>query len=325
MIKLGDLQKCQPLISQPFAITIGKFGVLHKGHEAILNKLHEFAENGYNIGVFSFHPSPALFFSKDLQKHGRIFSAQQINRKLEQKFSPNFTLFLQKFNADFATLTPEDFIFTLAQKINLKYIIIGEDFKFGKAREGDIKLLRKLGQKYGFEVASVELVNEDLAGNHGQISTTNLRNLLLEGKITKFNELTAFEMRYEIEGKVLRGQGLAGQKLGYKTANIAVKSGIVLPNFGVYLCRANKSFYGIANLGLRPTVGGFLKPLLEVHIFEFEQQIYGQSLNIEFLEFVREERKFASLEELKNQIEVDVLAVKKLLSLISKARELLYS
>ena len=117
-------------------------------------------------------------------------------------------------------------------------------------------------------------------------------------------------MRYEIEGKVLRGQGLAGQKLGYKTANIAIKSGILLPKFGVYLCRVNKSFYGIANLGLRPTIGGFLKPLLEVHIFEFDQQIYGQNLNVEFLQFIRGEQKFNSLEELKRQIEIDASVAK---------------
>ena len=310
MIKLGDLAKCPPSKNQDFAITIGKFGVLHKGHEVILNKLHEFAESGYSTGVFSFYPSPALFFSKDVKKHGRIFSAQQINRKLETTFSPDFLFFLQKFNTGFAALTPEDFIAILNKKLNLKYIIIGEDFKFGKAREGDIKLLRQLGQKYGFEVVAVELVNEDLAGSQGQISTTNLRNLLLEGNITKFNELTAFEMRYEIEGKVLRGQGLAGQKLGYKTANIAIKSGILLPKFGVYLCRVNKSFYGIANLGLRPTIGGFLKPLLEVHIFEFDQQIYGQNLNVEFLQFIRGEQKFNSLEELKRQIEIDASVAK---------------
>jgi riboflavin kinase/FMN adenylyltransferase len=300
MLEVGDIQKCIKYSQLPTAIAIGKFSIFHKGHEKILAQLKETSENPI---LFSFTPSPALFFSKNKIAHGSILSIRQragILKKLGIKG------FFQKFTQDFSNLSPEYFIQLLLEKFQMKHLIVGEDFVFGKNRSGNINLLRDLSEKYNFTVHIIALTLE----KSEIIKTTNLRTLLQDGKIKEFNDSLAFNLKYEIAGNVAKGKQIAGKILGFKTANIFLNSRLVMPKFGVYTCKIRineKDFFGIVNLGIKPTLNENFSPMAEAHIFDFNQEIYGKKITIELHEFIRGEKKFPNLTDLKKQIQQDCL------------------
>jgi riboflavin kinase/FMN adenylyltransferase len=304
MLEIGDIAKNIKCSNISTAIAIGKFGIFHKGHEKILTKLKETSENPV---LFSFTPSPALFFSKDKIAHEPILS---IRKRGEILKSLGIKGFFQRFTKDFSNLSPEYFIQLLVEKFQMKHLIVGEDFVFGKNKSGNLEVLETLSKKYHFTIHIISLALE----KSEIIKTTNLRKLLQDGKIKEFNNSLAFNLKYEIAGKVIKGKQIAGKILGFKTANIFLKSRLVMPKFGVYTCKIKilgKDFFGIANLGIKPTLKENFSPMAEVHIFDFNKEIYGKTLTIELLEFLREERKFENLSALKTQIETDLLIAKK--------------
>jgi riboflavin kinase/FMN adenylyltransferase len=289
-----------------YAIAIGKFGVLHLGHQELITLTFQ-ASQAKNLtpAIFSFSPSPALFFLKDRQKYGRIFSFKFIYKLIKHHFNQDFALLIANFNQNFASKTPADFIDFLYNKLNVRHITVGENFYFGKNRSGTLQTLIELCNQKGISLQICKLTTEESS----PISTTHLRNLLQEGNIARFNSLTAFKTCYQIDGKVQKGMGVAGKILGFKTANISLKSSLILPKFGVYKCKVllkNEAFLGIVNIGIKPTISNEKIPLAEVHILNFNSDIYGERLTLELIDFIREERKFPSLEALKEQISKDI-------------------
>lgn len=294
MLKIGDITKCKEIDIKPSGIAIGKFGVFHKGHEQILEKLKVVSGNPI---IFSFAPSPAFFFSKNKERHGEIL---KIRQRAKIANSLGISMFIQKFTKHFSEISPEDFVSLLVQKLKMKHLVIGEDFLFGKNKSGNVQLLQSLARKYNFNLEVIPLI---------EVKTTNLRQALENGEIEPFNENLAFNSKYTISGIVAKGAGIAGSILGFKTANIPLNSKLFLPKFGVYKCKIffeKMECEGIANIGIKPTLSNKLQPIAEVHIFNFNQDIYGKQITIELLTFIREEKKFNNLEDLKTQIKKDI-------------------
>ena len=299
------MKKCN-FDTSGLALTIGKFGLLHKGHEAMLLKLSISAKKkGLKPAIFSFNPSPAFFFSQNLEKHGRVQSFSTIYNILTKQFNSNFAFLVKKFDKDFSLTSPELFVKFLAKNLNVKYLTVGENFSFGKNREGTIEVLQNLCKIHEIELEIQNLITEQ----NEELSTTNLRKMLQEGKIEELNSYLAFNEKYSITGRVSHGQKL-GSKIGFKTANVYLNSKMVAPKFGVYACNiiiSNRIFKGVVNIGIKPTIMQNSSPIAEVHLFDFNQDIYGKKITIELKKFIRNEKKFNSLEELVSQIKQDVI------------------
>ncbi len=291
---------------EPLVITVGKFGVLHKGHEALIGKLVEISQaEALKPAIFSFYPSPALFFSQDFARHGRIQKYSSIYKILTQSTANEFAFFMQKFDMDFANILPQDFIEFLSSKLNVKHIVIGQNFNFGSKRAGNVEVLKKLCKTFNIKLTVYDLLLQD---GRLELSTTSLRNMIQSGKIEDFNSYLGFNQKYSISGVVQKGMGLA-RKLGFKTANVYIPRVVVMPKFGVYVCKVyynSQKYKGIVNIGVKPTLNYNKNALAEVHILDFNQDIYGEKLTIELIKFIREEKKFTSIEDLEKQIASDV-------------------
>ena len=291
--------------------TIGNFDGLHIGHQAILNKIQNNAKKfRAKTIVFFTEPHAAEYFSKVQNSNknppSRICPWRE-KVKLLEKSGIDFACFL-KFNNAFRTMSPENFISEILDSINLVSFTVGDDFRFGADRKGDTDLLKNWGQKNGILVENTETVILD-----GQrVSSTRIREELLNNNFDNAEKLLG--RPYTFSGKVVHGQHL-GRTINIPTANIWLPNQR-LPITGVYAvkCKLNNlSLKGIANMGVRPTVGGE-KPVLEVHLFEFNENIYSQRLQVKFIEKIRDERKFENLDMLKSQIQKDISIAKNILS-----------
>ena len=291
--------------------TIGNFDGLHIGHQAILNKIQNNAKKfRAKTIVFFTEPHAAEYFSKVQNSNKnpppRICPWRE-KVKLLEKSGIDFACFL-KFNNAFRTMSPENFISEILDSINLVSFTVGDDFRFGADRKGDTDLLKDWGQKNGILVENTETVILD-----GQrVSSSRIREELLNNNFDNAEKLLG--RPYTFSGKVVHGQHL-GRTINIPTANIWLPNQR-LPITGVYAvkCKLNNlSLKGIANMGVRPTVGGE-KPVLEVHLFEFNENIYSQRLQVKFIEKIRDERKFENLDMLKSQIQKDISIAKNILS-----------
>jgi len=207
-----------------------------------------------------------------------------------------------RFDALFAQKSAADFIHALHEKLHAKFVLIGDDFRFGSGRAGDFALMQKIGAQRDFAVQAVHSVLHDGV----RISSTAIRAALADGQLRTAREYLG--RPYSISGRVVHGDGM-GRKLGFPTANIQLKHNLP-PLKGVYVVLAHAEglgvLEGVASLGIRPTLKQDAKPVLEVHLFEFVQQIYGKHLRVEFLQKLRDENKFPNLEALTRQIALDV-------------------
>ena len=291
--------------------TIGNFDGLHIGHQAILNKIQNNAKKSRaKTIVFFTEPHASEYFSKVQNSNKnpppRICPWRE-KVKLLEKSGIDFACFL-KFNNSLRTMSPENFISEILDSINLVSFTVGDDFRFGADRKGDTDLLKDWGQKNGILVENTETVILD-----GQrVSITRIREELLNNNFNNAEKLLG--RPYTFSGKVVHGQHL-GRTINIPTANIWLPNQR-LPITGVYAvkCKLNNlSLKGIANMGVRPTVGGE-KPVLEVHLFEFNENIYSQRLQVKFIEKIRDERKFENLDMLKSQIQKDISIAKNILS-----------
>ncbi|APD50013.1 bifunctional riboflavin kinase/FAD synthetase [Francisella hispaniensis] len=290
----------------PKAIAIGSFDGVHLGHQAIIKKLLTIAKKNNLVPyILFFEPLPKEFFLKD-KAPLRIYDFRKkvINiHKLGIKH-----IICQKFNTKFANITANEFIEEfLVKKLNTKHIIIGDDFKFGKNRGGDYALLNQYSQTHDFSVDKVSTLNLD---NH-RISSSDIRQALITHNLIEANKLLGESLK--INSRVIHGQK-NGRKIGFNTANQKLPKNSALK--GVYLTRVfidNAIFYGVTNAGTRPTIDG-KNNLLETHIFNFNQEIYGKHITTEIVSFIRSEMKFNSFEELKLQISKDIQTAKKLIS-----------
>lgn len=294
----------------PVFLAIGIFDGVHRGHQALIAEARADAlRSGGTAVVMTFEPHPMMFF----QRAGTRTSAQAPPRLSSPRHKALLMerlgvrhLAVLPFDAARAAQPPEAFVAELADACRpLGGICVGEDWRFGRGRAGDIQLLRELGRAGGFEVDGIPAVR--LYGE--VISSTGIRAAVARGDLDY--AAAALGRPYAVWGPVIRGRQL-GRGLGFPTANIDT-DGFQLPPDGVYKAAvtvAGRRCRGVANLGRRPTVPGDDSRVLEVHILEFDRDIYGQELEIEFLQFLRPEKKFASLDELRGQVMADIALIR---------------
>lgn len=305
-----DLEKI-PEKYKKAVVTLGNFDGLHLGHQAIITKARDIAATTKSpLALMSFEPHPHEFFSKERTKsEHRIYNLYSKLSAIESLGVD--CVFLLRFNADLANLSAHDFIKTiLIDKLDSKYIITGDNFCFGKNRQGDKDLLQKESQRLGFSYTACAPV----MNNESAISSSKIRQLIKRGDIAEASKLLG--RPYHISGHVKHGEG-RGTKIGFPTANIGVDR-LLIPNYGVYAVEVriagnNEIYNGVANLGVKPTFGVHT-PLLEVHLFDTEQNLYGKRLCVEFIETIRPEQKFTALEELISQIKNDCKIAKDILA-----------
>ena len=286
--------------SKPVALTIGNFDGVHLGHQALLNELRAVAKaRGMQTAVMIFEPHPREFFTP-LQAPVRLTSLRE---KLELLAALDIDrVQICRFNAGFAAISAVDFINALYQKLSAQFVLIGDDFRFGSGRSGDFALMEKIGMKLGLPVQAVRSVKQDGV----RISSTAIRAALLAGQLREAQGYLG--RHYSISGRVVHGDG-TGKKIGFPTANIQLKHNRP-PLSGIFVVQAHVEGLGVlqgaASLGVRPTVKHDDKPVLEVHLFEFSQQIYGKHLRVEFLQKLRDEEKYPDMATLTQQIALDV-------------------
>ena len=292
---------------KPSAAVIGNFDGVHRGHLEVLKNAKEFSsKSNLPLSVLTFDPHPREFFSKEKTN----FLLQTVLDKAEALSKNNIDYLINlKFDDLLSELSPEQFVEkVLSESLSLKHIFVGKDFKFGKDRAGDINSLKSFGLKYRIGLSSIKLKNQDGTS----ISSTKIRNNLKKGKIKEANELLG--RPYMISGLVIEGDK-RGRQIGFPTANISLGK-LIRPAFGVYAVLIegieNKVLRGIANIGRRPTVND-RGVLLEVNIFDFNEDIYGKKIFISLIDFIRDEKKFDGIENLKKQIVMDVKLSKSIL------------
>lgn len=293
-----------PAASTGCALTIGNFDGVHLGHQAILRHLRQRAsELGLPSVVMLFEPQPREYFQAQ-QAPARLM---RLRNKLQHlaKFGVDYVIAV-KFDRTFAEKSAQDFIQEwLVNRLNVRFLSIGDDFRFGAKRLGDFSLLQQAGKQFGFQVED----NHSFCLDQLRISSTAIREALATDNLTLAAQMLG--RPYCILGRVTRGNQI-GRTLGFPTANIALHRQ-VNPIQGVYVVKVRlqngNQYQGIANVGKRPTINGITQ-LLEVHIFDFNQKIYGQFLEVEFCQKIRNEQKFPSLPELTEQIKKDIQQAK---------------
>ena len=284
-------------------IAVGNFDGVHIGHKKVLSAAYKKAKKmKKKFGLLTFEPVPVMFFNKKILNHRLDTLPQKISSLKKEKLD---FIIIQKFNKKFSKLSYKDFIRKiLFKKIKCKYLYVSKNFKFGKKREGDVAKLKKFEKRFSYKT----IITSPLKKKKKTISSTIIRKLLQYGKIKKANYL--LNRKWEIIGKVIKGSQ-RGRKIGFPTCNILLKQ-YVIPKFGVYAVNVkinNITKKGIANVGYRPTFNG-KKLLLEVNIFGFKKNLYNKNINVVFNKFIRPEKKFNNILELKNQIKRDIKQAK---------------
>ena len=286
-------------------ILIGNFDGVHVGHQKLFKLANTYKKKfKLNIGVLTFEPMPKMFFNKDI-KNFRISSINQKNIILK-KLGVNFVI-TKKFNKKFSKIKSKFFIKEiLSKKLEAKYIFVSNNFKFGNKREGDVKELIKNEKVYDYKI----IKPQPLTISQKIVSSTFIRSLLEKGNLKKTNKLLG--RNWLIEGLVQKGRQ-QGKKIGFPTCNIDIND-YVIATPGVYAVKvkqknSNKFLKGIANLGYRPTFNQ-KKILLEVHIFNFSGNLYNKYLSVEFIKFIRKEKKFKDVNQLRKQIQSDLKVAK---------------
>jgi len=297
---INNLQNYQD--QAPLSLSIGMFDGVHFGHQKIINQLGEIArEKNLESAILTFWPHPRTIFNPndDLKLLNTI---EEKTYFLEKHGIQN--LFLQDFSEEFRNLTGEQFIRKiLVEKLHVKHLIIGYDHSFGKNKSGDFNLLQQLAPELGFEVQQVEAV--DFGDQH--ISSTQIRNALNAGNVKLANEMLGYN--YSISGTVIHGKKI-GRTIGYPTANISIDQLKLLPKKGAYIVDVfleNKRYKGMLSIGTNPTVFGNSLSV-EVYILDFNEDIYGKEISVNFREFLHDEIKFESIEKLIERLDEDKIS-----------------
>ena len=288
-------------------VTIGNFDGVHLGHQRLFDVVEQRAyhSRGTSIAI-TFNPHPL-----QVLRPGGIKLISNCEQKIELiAMSGIDVLIIIPFNKEFAATSAVQFVDEiLIQRIGVKQLFVGYDYAFGKGRTGDINFLRQQGEEKGFSVTVIEAYYEDDV----LVSSTKVRELVTAGKMVDTKELLG--RHYQIRGEVQRGKQRGGKEIGFPTANLHVDEEDLLPKYGVYVCQVicdGKSYGGVINIGFNPTFSEN-KLVAETHIFEFNQDIYGKPIKVNLLHFLRDERKFSSIEELAARIARDVIQAKEVL------------
>ena len=286
-------------------ILIGNFDGIHLGHQILFKRAREFKKiYKCKIGVVTFNPMPKMFFNKKLKNFKLMNFSQKIDQFKKQKVD---FIINKKFTKSFSKIKADVFITKyLNKKIKTKVLFVSNNFRFGNKREGDINLLKSFEKKCNYKL----IIPAPLKKDNKIISSTEIRKLLSNGNLSRANKYLT--RKWEIEGRVEKGRRVGG-KIGFATCNIDIGNYIIAKP-GVYSVRVKldnikKKISGIANLGFRPTFNQN-KILLEVNLFNFNKNIYNKKLAVEFIKFIRREKKFKSIKQLTNQIKKDIRVAK---------------
>lgn len=278
------------------AVTLGKFNAMHLGHQSLISEIKK--EKGLEITLFSFDTAKIMNQPVVMTKEERI----EICSKLGMD-----NVIFYPVNEETMSIEPENFIKDiLINQLDSKVIVTGKDFRFGKNRRGDISLLEKYSNEYGYQLKVVDSVTD----GDVKVSSTDIKQYLKEGNIEKANEMLGY--RYFIMGEVIKGRQL-GRTIDTRTINVSVDDNKIVPLKGVYKTNVvveSKRFLSITNIGINPTVGYDNNIKVETHILDFDGNLYGKKVKIEFIKFIRNEHKFSSMEELKRQILLDISVAK---------------
>ncbi|MCC3864883.1 bifunctional riboflavin kinase/FAD synthetase [Terrisporobacter petrolearius] len=279
-------------------VTIGKFDGIHKGHEVLIEKTVDYSKQEQLTSVvFTFKNSPISYFSNIITRE-IITEVEKMNKL---KLLGVDVVIDIPFNKDMAEISAEDFVKqVLVDKLGAKKLIIGHDFAFARKREGTPPILKILGKKYGFDVEVIEPV----VINNIRVSSTHVKDLIYAGRVDEIKNYLG--RNYAIEGTVIHAKQL-GRTLGFPTANLRLQENLIIPKRGIYATKVyigNEVYVGATNIGYNPTVNGE-KMSVETNILQFDKDIYGKTIKLEFLERIRDEKKFKDLNELKLQLKMD--------------------
>ena len=294
-----DIEEFQPIANA--VVTIGTFDGVHIGHQQILSKLKEIAEEvGGETVILTFFPHPRMILHPEDQNL-KLITTMAEKAELVEKAGIDH-LIITPFTRDFSNQSPEDYIKkVLIEKIGTKRIVVGYDHRFGKDRQGGLAELMELSESLGFGVD--EIPEQDV--NAIAVSSTQIRKSILAGEVTLAHEFLGYP--FMVTRKVVKGDQL-GRSLGYPTANLFVEESYkLIPADGIYAAQVSvgtRTFSGMAYIGHRPTINGMHRNI-EVNIFDFDEDIYGETIRIHFLHFLRGDEKFVSLDDLKVQLGKD--------------------
>lgn len=288
------------------AITIGKFDGIHLGHGELLVELKKQKDRGMSTLLFTFSKSPQVYLNQT--KETLIFTKEE---KIEffRQLGWIDSYYEVPVTKEFLDLEPEAFVKKyLVDKFKVQNIIVGEDFRFGHHKKGDVLLLKELGEVYGYTLTSIKKKKKQ----NFKVSSTDIRRILTQGEMKKANEILGHP--FYLMGRVLHGRELA-RELGFPTANVEYPKDKIQIPFGVYVTKIEvegKIFNGITNVGSKPTVTEDKKVLVESYLFDFEGELYEKQIKICFYEFLRKELKFETIEHLKEQMQRDVEKAKRI-------------
>jgi len=285
-------------------VAIGNFDGIHLGHQKVINQARQKAKkNRLPFGIITFEPMPAMFFNKKIKNH-RINSLLQ-KKSLLKNLRLDFLIIIN-FNINFSKLSPVEFIEKIIfKKAKCKFLYVSNNFKFGFKRKGNIKTLKRYSNLFNYKT----VITNPLKKANKVISSTIIRKKISQGKIYEINKL--LNRNWCIQGKVIRGHK-RGRKIGFPTCNIKLND-YIKPRLGVYSVQVKTNYFkkkGIANIGYRPTFNG-QNLLLEVNIFGINKNLYNKEVSVNFIKFLRPEKKFKGIEQLKKQIKIDIIQAKK--------------
>lgn len=303
------------LITKPFnnaVITIGNFDGVHIGHQALFHEVIEKADaiNGTSIAM-TFNPHPVRVLKQN--GHPPLITVHEQKLELIEKTGID-VLICVPFTLEFASITARDFVKELlVEKIGMKAIVVGKDYTFGKNREGNLEFLKSCAKEFDFEVIIANWIPIS-SNRQGRISSTKIRELVTDGDVAEAQQLLG--RYYQVRGTVITGRNRGGRLLGFPTANIKL-SDELCPKTGVYAvtveCMESK-YKGVANIGYSPTFEDNIFTV-EVHILDFKENIYGRNIRVNFIKRIRDELKFAGIDQLSEQIKKDIDKARRILSL----------
>ncbi|MFL1468321.1 bifunctional riboflavin kinase/FAD synthetase [Paraclostridium bifermentans] len=280
-------------------VTIGNFDGIHKGHIKLIKEaVKEAKTKNYKSVVFTFENHPMRYFRADSIKH-IITNEEKV--KIFKDLGVDI-VFMIPFDEYMTKISATDFVKTiLHEKLKCKMVIVGHDFTFARNKEGNASLLESLGKKYNMKVKVIEPIK--IKGR--RVSSSYIRNLINDGNVSEIKDFLG--RNYFLEGEVIHARKI-GRTIGFPTANLKAEDKLIIPKNGIYAVKVyikNKVYYGATNIGYNPTVNG--KALsIETNIIDFDEEIYGEIIKVEFLDRIRDEKKFNSLDELKSQLRKDV-------------------
>ena len=298
--------------TEPIVLTIGTFDGVHAGHLSVIDVLKSKAEEiGGKTALLTFNPHPRVILHPG--NHGlKLLNSMEERMSLLKDSGLDF-LIVEEFTLELSRLTPLEYVKNLlAEGIKPAVVVIGDDHRFGRNREGDFSALKEMGKMFGFEVIALDAKYVDDL----RVSSTKIRKAIYSGEV--YHASILLTKLFPLVGKVVEGEKL-GRNIGYPTANLVVDDEMkIIPADGTYAVYAitpdSKKYKAMLNIGTRPTVSNNMAKSIEVHILDFEGQLYGEEIEILFAQKIREEKKFDGVEELKNALAQDEVSTRQILA-----------